>query len=63
MLETLLEKNGVINENGGISEVEFHSVHLSIKHARSLEIAEMIKDKAEGILPLSAVIIKEKSWI
>ncbi len=63
MLETLLEKNSVINENGGITEIDFHSIHLSIKHSSSLEIAEMLKEKAEGILPLSAVIIKDKSWI
>ena len=63
MLETLLEKNAVINEEGGISEVDFHSVHLSIKNSCSIEIAEMVKNRAEGILPLSAAIIKDKSWI
>ena len=63
MLETLLEKNAVLNENGGITEVDFHSIHLSVKHSYSMEIAEMLKKRAEGILPLSAVIIKDKSWI
>ena len=63
MLETLLDKSAVINENNGITEVDFHSIHLSMKHSYSMETAKMLKEKAEGILPLSAVIIKDKSWI
>ncbi len=62
-LESILAGNGIINENNGITPIKVHSVHLNMKNAISLDIAQMVKERIEEPAPLSVSILEDKSWI
>lgn len=62
-LDSLLSGDGIINSNGGLTPLEFHSIHLNMKNDLSLEVAQMVKNKLEEPAPLSVSILEDKSWI
>ena len=61
-LTSILSGEGVINEKGGITPLNFHSVHLNMKNANAIELAEIVKENVEAA-PLSVSILEDKSWI
>ena len=62
-LDSLLSGDGIINSNGGLTPLGFHSIHLNMKNDLSLEVAQMVKNKLEEPAPLSVSILEDKSWI
>ena len=62
-LENILENESVINENNGLTPIKIHSIHLNMKHAVSMDIANMVKQTIIEPAPLSVSILEDKSWI
>ncbi len=62
-LESLIKNGEVLNINGGKTNISCHSIHLNMKNALSVEIAQMVKDMVETPSPLSVSILEDKSWI
>ena len=62
-LENILENESIINENNGITPIKVHSIHVNMKNAASLEIAQIVKEKIIEPAPLSVSILADKSWI
>jgi len=62
-LENIISNKGIINENGGITPIKIHSIHLSMKNALSEDVAKMVKAMIGKSSPLSVSILEDKSWI
>jgi len=62
-IRSIIENSEIINENGGKTKINCHSIHLNMKNALSLEIAQMVKDTISDPAPLSVSILDDKSWI
>jgi len=61
-LNSILSGEGVVNEKGGVTPLTFHSIHLNMKNANAIELAEIVKGSVEAA-PLSVSILEDKSWI
>ncbi|MCQ2957808.1 MAG: LamB/YcsF family protein [Candidatus Gastranaerophilales bacterium] len=62
-LESILQNGNIINENNGIMPIKVHSIHLNMKHAASMEIAELLKNNIIEPAPLSVSILEDKAWL
>ena len=62
-LDSILAGAGVINENNGVTPIEFHSIHLNMKNELSLDVAQMVKNKIDEFVPLNVSILEDKSWV
>jgi len=62
-LENILENASVLNENNGMTPIKVHSIHLNMKHAASMDIANMVKHTIIEPAPLSISILEDKSWV
>ena len=62
-LESLLNGYEVINVNGGKTKINCHSIHLNMKNAVSMDIAQMVKNMIVQPAPLPVSILEDKSWV
>jgi len=58
-----LFRNKVTNNNGGTTSVNVHSIHLNMKNALSLDIANMVNNKLFEKTALPVCILEDKNWI
>ena len=62
-LESLLNSSEVINVSGGRTKINCHSIHLNMKNAVSMDIAQMVKNMIAQPAPLPVSILEDKSWV
>lgn len=62
-LKSIIENSEIININGGKTKIDCHSIHLNIKNALSLEVANMVQEIIPQPTPLAVSILEDKSWI
>jgi 5-oxoprolinase (ATP-hydrolysing) subunit A len=62
-LNLMIEKSSVKNKEGGITKVDFCTIHLNTKHQNSIELARKAKDAIKNPIPVTVSIIKDTSWI
>lgn len=59
----LLVNNSTIKNNiGGVSKVDFCTIHLNMKSKHSLEIAKRAKALIKKPVPISVSVVKDTSW-
>ena len=62
-IKSIIENSEIININGGKTKIDCHSIHLNMKNALSLEIAQTVKEIITQPVPLPVSILEDKSWI
>ncbi|MFA6988827.1 MAG: LamB/YcsF family protein [Candidatus Gastranaerophilaceae bacterium] len=63
LLNLMISKSSVKNKEGGITKVDFCTIHLNTKHQNSIELARKAKETIKNPIPIPVSIIKDTSWI
>jgi UPF0271 protein len=62
-LNLMVNKSSVKNKEGGITKVDYSTIHLNTKHQNSIELAAKAREIVKTPVPVTVCIIKDTSWI
>ncbi|MEI8389763.1 MAG: LamB/YcsF family protein [bacterium] len=63
LLETLVRDSSVINNQQGRTKLEIKTVHLSVKSAVSIELAQKAKALISNPIPIIGTYVAENGWL